>query len=162
VANETLMTMVLSVVTDQFSVLKKGNVAGNVYRVQSDEPVPVYDTPGRSSLVMLRMKPGALLVGFSDPGEMRQICTADQSFGYIKRTVKLVPVQGLDPEGLYDAETRAAAEAALPPIDEMGSAHAAQQIRAKRNQQYFMIGFVLFVILGMLMVVMITSAKPVK
>ncbi|MGO9258433.1 MAG: hypothetical protein ACLQU1_19265 [Bryobacteraceae bacterium] len=161
-AEETLLTIALSVVTDQFKTLKKGNVAGNVYRMLGDEPVPVYDSPAKGSQVMLRLKPGALLVGFSDPGEMRQINTAGQMFGYIKRSVKLVPVAGLDPEGLYDPEKRAAVEAALPPLDEMGSAHAAEQIRTKRNQNYFMIGFVLFVLLGIVTVVMLTSGTPVK
>jgi hypothetical protein len=154
--------MALSVVTDQFKILKKGNVAGNVYRVLADEPVLVYDSPARGSPVMLRLKPGALLVGFSDPGELRQINTADQMFGYIKRSVKLVPVAGLDPEGLYDPEKRAAVEAALPPLDEMGSAHAAEQSRTKRNQNYFMIGFVLVVLLGIVTVVMLSSGTPVK
>ncbi len=109
-ADETLLTIALSVVTDRFKVLKEGNVAGSVYRVLADEPVPVYDTPTHGSQVMVRLKPGALLVGFSDPGEMRQINTAGQMFGYIKRSVKLVPVAGLDPEGLYDPEKRAAVE----------------------------------------------------
>ncbi len=161
-AEETLLTIALSVVTDQFKTLKKGNVAGNVYRMLGDEPVPVYDSPAKGSQVMLRLKPGALLVGFSDPGEMRQINTAGQMFGYIKRSVKLVPVGGLDPEGLYDPERRAAVEATLPPMEEMGSAHAAEQSRTKRNQQYFMIAFVLVIILGILLVVMLSSAKPVK
>ena len=99
VPEETLLTIALSVVTDQFKVLKKGNVTGNVYRLMAEEAVPLYDSPTRGANVMRRLRPGSLLVGFGDPGEMRQINTADQFFGYIKRSVKLVPVQGLDPRG---------------------------------------------------------------
>ena len=161
-AEETLLTIALSVVTDQFKTLKQGNTAGSVYRVLADEPVPVYDLPGRGSPVMVRLKPGALLVGFSDPGEMRQVNTANQQFGYIKRSVKLVPVEGLDPEELYDPEKRAAVEAALPPVDEMGTVHATENSRTKRTQHYFMIGFVIVLILGILLVVMLAPATPVK
>ena len=159
---ETLLKIAFSVVTDQFKVLKKGNVAGNVYRLLSEQPVALYDSPTRGAHIMRRLKPGTLVVGFSDPGEMRQINTADQIFGYIKRSVKLLPVPGLDAEGLYDAEKRAAVEATLPPLDQMGLAFSAAEISNKRNQKYFMMGFVVLILLGLLSVLVFSPASPAK
>lgn len=161
-ADETLLKIAMSVVTDQFKVLKNGNVSGNVYRLVAEKPVPLYDSPTRGSHIMRRITPGALVVGFSDPGEMRQINTADQLFGYINRSVKLVPVQGLDPDSLYDPEKRAAVESTLPPLDQMGTAFADKQVRTKRNQQLFMMGFVLLIILGLLSVFLHSPTPPVK
>lgn len=156
------MSIALSVVTDQFKVLKNGNVAGSVYRLLAEQPVPLYEAPTRGANVMRRLKPGSLVVGYSDPGEMRQVNTADQVFGYIKRTVRLVPVQGLDPEGLYDPERRAAVEATLPPVEQMGSAFAIQQSRTKRNQNFFMMGFVLLILLGLGSVLLHSPVPGVK
>jgi hypothetical protein len=163
VAEETLLTIALSAVTDQFKVLKNGNTAGHVYRLMAGETVPVYDSPGPGANIMRRLKPGVLLVGFNDPGPLRQVCTIDQTFGYIKRTWKLVPVGGIDPEGLYDPEKRAAFESGLPSPEEMLAAYTAEQSRTKRNQQYFMIGFVAFILLGIMTTVLLHSpAVPVK
>lgn len=160
---KTLFGIVLSVVTEQFKVLKNGNVSGNVYRLQAKEPVPVYDSPMPNANIMRRLKPGCLLVGYSDPGKMRQINTADQLFGYIRRTVTLLPVQGLDAEGLYDPERRAAVESALPPLDQMGSAYVTEQTRNRRNQYCFMMAFAMVILLGMVTTALIHShAVPVK
>jgi hypothetical protein len=156
------MDIALSVVTDQFKVLKQGNVAGRVYRLLSKETVPLYDSPTSGAHVMRKLKPGTLLVGFSDPGEMRQVNTADQLFGYIKRSAKLVPVAGLAAVELYDDEKRRAVEATLPPIDQMGLAHAAAESRTKRNQNLFMMGFVLLIVLGLLSMVVLSPASPAK
>jgi len=162
-AEETLLTIACSVVTDQFKTLKDGDVAGKVYRMLADEPVPVYESPMANAQIMLRLQPGALIVAFSDPWEMRQINTADQTFGYIKRTVKLVPVKGLDPDGLYDPAKRAAVESTLPPVDQMGCAYATQLDQTKRDQKWFMVGFVIVILLGILAKVMLHShAVPVK
>jgi hypothetical protein len=160
--DETLLTIAMSVVTDQFKVLKTGNVAGSVYRLLAEGPVSVYESPTRGAHVMRKLKPGTLVVAFSDPGELRQINTADQVFGYIKRTVKLLPVPGLDAEGLYDAERRAMVESTLPPLDRMESDYEASQRRTKRNQHYFMIGFVLVILLSLATVFLHAPAAPVK
>jgi hypothetical protein len=162
VAEQTLISIAFSVVTDQFKVLKHGNVAGNVYRLMASEAVPLYESPTKGASVMRRMKPGALLVGYSDPGEMRQVSTHDQMFGYIKRSVKLLPVAGLNAEGLYDPEKRAAVEATLPPLAAMGSAHDCEEIRTKRNQKLFMMGFILLIIMGLCSVLLHSPATPVK
>jgi hypothetical protein len=63
------------------------------------------------------VKPGALLVAFADAGKMRQVNTADQTFGYIDRSVKLAAMDVLIPDEVYDPAARAAAEAALPALD---------------------------------------------
>src|SRR5205807_6669516 len=99
--------MAMSSVAKPFNSLKHGNVQGRVYRILSDQPVPLFDMPGPKSPVMLRLKPGSMVVAVSDPGEMRQVNTADQQFGYMARSVKLVPVPGLEPDGRYDPEKRA-------------------------------------------------------
>jgi len=162
VPDETLLTIAMSVVTDQFKVLKTGNVSGSVYRIYAEKPVPIYDSPASGAHVMRKLKPGALVVGFSDPGELRQINTADQVFGYIDRAVKLLPVEGLNAEGLYDAEKRAAVESTLPPLDQMSSAYAAEQRRAKLIQKGFMIGFVLLIFLSLVIAALHSPAAAGK
>jgi len=161
VANESLLTIALAPVTDQFKALKNANMAGSVYRVFAEEPVSMYDAPGEGANMMRRLAPGALVVGFSDPGEMRQINTADQVFGYIKRSVRLLPVEGLDPESLYDPEKRAAVESTLPPLEQMQSAWVAREARTRRNQKLFMAAFVLLILLGLLST-LLHSPAPVK
>ncbi len=101
---------------DELTSFNRGNPMGRVHRVISRESVPVYETASLSAPVLARVKSGALLVAFDDPGKMRQINTADQTFGYIERSVRLAPMN-LIPEELYDPAARAAAEAALPPLD---------------------------------------------
>ena len=59
------------------------------------------------------VQPGALIVVFDDPGAMRQVNTADQTFGYLGRGVKLHAVDNLIPAEVYDPHLRAAAEAKL-------------------------------------------------
>jgi len=154
--------MPLSIITDQFKTLKRADLGGKVYRLLTEEPVPVYDLPLLSAPVMRRLQPGSLLVGFSDPGEMRQINTANQDFGYIKRSVTLLPVEGLNPEGLYDPERRAVVESALPSLEEMAAAYATQQTRAKRKQYCFMIALFLVILLGVLIVLTWSPPVPAK
>jgi heat shock protein HtpX len=101
---------------DELASFNRGNPMGRVYRVLAVEPVPVYETPSHQAAVLTKIKPGALVVGFDDPGKMRQINTADQTFGYIERSVKLLAMGLLIPDEVYDAKARAAAEAALPPL----------------------------------------------
>jgi heat shock protein HtpX len=101
---------------DELAVLNQGNVMGRVYRVVTDAPVPVYDLQSATSATVASVKPGSLIVVFDDPGKMRQVNTADQTFGYMDRKVKLVPVNHVIPAEVYDAKLRAAAEAALPPL----------------------------------------------
>ncbi|HTX40060.1 MAG TPA: M48 family metalloprotease [Bryobacteraceae bacterium] len=102
---------------DELASFNRGNPMGRVYRVLAMEPVPVYETPNTHSPVLTRVKPGSLLVGFDDPGKMRQVNTAEQTFGYIDRSIKLAAMDPLVPEEVYDPASRAAAEAALPPLN---------------------------------------------
>ncbi len=95
---------------DELASFNRGNPMGRVYRLMSTTPVPVYETPSLHSSVLTRVKPGSLLVAFDDPGKMRQINTADQTFGYIERSVKLAAMEMVIPEEVYDHTARA-----LPP-----------------------------------------------
>ncbi len=160
-ADQTLVKIALSTVTDQFKVLKHGNVAGTVHRMLAEEPVPLYESPAKNANIMRRMTPGCLVVVFSDPGELRQINTADQTFGYIARSVKLVPVAGIDPEGLYDPEKRAALEATLPPMQEMGAAHETKVSVDRRNQMFFMVGLLFLALMAIVTMFLVSpAAKP--
>jgi len=159
---ETLVTLAMSVVTDQFKALKHGNVTGSVFRLMAEDVVPLYDCPTKGANVMRKLKPGALLVAFSDPGPMRQVNTADQVFGYIPRTAKLLPVTGIDADGLYDPEKRAAAEAALPPIEDMCAAQAATEKRARFHQNLFVVGMVAVFLLAVLTIFLTSPAVPKK
>lgn len=102
---------------DKLASFNRGNPMGRVYRVLAMEPILVYETPSTQSPVLARVKPGSLLVAFDDPGKMRQVNTAEQTFGYIDRSIKLAAMDPLVPEEVYDPASRAAAEAALPPLD---------------------------------------------
>jgi len=150
--------MVISFLTAPFQILRNGQVGGSVYRVHAEEPVPIYDSPIPESLVLVRVKPGALIVAFDDPGKLRQVNTPDQSFGYIRRSVKLLPVDIIDPEGLYDPETRAAAEAKLPSLDEMSAAYDARERRNRQAKIYFMVALGVVILLSVLAVVLRSPA----
>jgi heat shock protein HtpX len=102
---------------DELASFNRGNPMGRVYRLMASAPVPVYETSRPNSPVLARVKPGALLVAFADGGKMRQVNTADQTFGYIDRSVKLVAMDVLIPDEVYSPAARAAAEAALPALD---------------------------------------------
>jgi heat shock protein HtpX len=102
---------------DELASFNRGNPMGRVHRVLARCPVAIFETPSANSAVLARVKPGALVVLFDSPGKMRQINTADQTFGYIDRSVKLAAMDLLIPDELYDPAARAAAEAALPPLD---------------------------------------------
>ena len=105
---------------DELDHLNRGNPMGRVFRVIASEPVPVYhdDTgSGATPMVTTRIKPGALIVAFDDISKMRQINTADETFGYIDRSVKLVHLDNVIPAEIYDPKYRAAVEAKLPPLD---------------------------------------------
>jgi len=113
----------------------------------------VYDTPSTSSQVLARVQPGALLVVFDDPGSMRQVNTAEQTFGYMERTVTLAPVNNMIPAEVYDPRLRAAAEAALPSVSAAlaGAAAAAPVMGGlTRSQLYIVLGFGGAVFAGML------------
>jgi hypothetical protein len=101
---------------DELAALNQGNLMGRVYRVASREAAPVYDLQNIESAVVARVDPGSLIVVFDDPGQMRQVNTARQIFGYMPRSIKLVPVDRMIPAEVYDPKLRAAAEAALPPL----------------------------------------------
>jgi len=101
---------------DELASFNRGNPMGRVYRLVSPTAVPVYETPATTSPVLTRIQPGALVVVFDNPGKMRQINTADQTFGYIERPAKLIPMDMLIPEEVYDTVARAAAEASLPAL----------------------------------------------
>jgi hypothetical protein len=141
------MDILFSLVEKPFKTLKVGNVNGQVYRLFAEKPVPVYQMPVPGARVMKWIKPGSLLVGFHDPGEMRQVNTPDEVFGYITRSVTLLPVEGLNPEALYDPVRLAAAESALPALEEMAQAYAIQRIRNNRSQYLYTIGAVVVLVI---------------
>jgi len=106
---------------DELASFNRGNPGGRVYRLVASQPFPVYENPTPqhthdAMVVLTRVKPGALLVAFDDPGKMRQVNTADQTFGYMERSAKLVVVPNMIPAEVYDPVARAAAEANLPPL----------------------------------------------
>jgi heat shock protein HtpX len=73
---------------DELSLLNAGNISGRACRV-GDTGTPLYDKPDRRSEVLARIAPGQLLVAFDDPGAFRQVITADHTFGYIPRSIRL-------------------------------------------------------------------------
>ena len=109
--------MPADVAQDEFAALCQGNPMGRVFRVLAREPVAVYDQPNSGSEVVAYLQPGKLAVAFDDPGPFCQVNTADWTFGYIPRSVELLPIPDLIPAEVYDSKSRAAAEARLPPLD---------------------------------------------
>jgi heat shock protein HtpX len=149
----TIETAVTLGAHDELAALNQGNLMGRVYRLLTESSVPVYDTPSTSSQVLARVQPGALLVVFDDPGSMRQVNTAEQTFGYMERTVTLAPVNNMIPAEVYDPRLRAAAEAALPSVSAAlaGAAAAAPVMGGlTRSQLYIVLGFGGAVFAGML------------
>lgn len=120
---------------DELAGLNQGNPMGRVFRVLASEPVPLYDDvrPGVAPVVTAHIQPGALIVAFDDPGKMRQVNTADQTFGYIAHSVKLVALENVIPAEIYDPKTRAAAEAKLPPIEAVAVRGTPQAVVPKSN-----------------------------
>ncbi len=144
---------------DELAALNQGNPMGRVFRVIASEPVPVYDDirPGVPPMVTARIQPGALIVAFDDPGKMRQVNTADQTFGYIAHLVKLVPLENVIPAEIYDPKTRAAVEAKLPPLDAVAVRATPQAVApsssALTTTQIFIAAAVfVFVVVAMLVV----------
>jgi len=120
--------------------------------------VPVYDQANTTSAVLARVKPGSLIVVFDDPGKMRQVNTADQTFGYLARSVKLAPVNNVIPAEVYDPKLRAAAEAALPPLSAMTMpAQAAVAGGLSRSQICVAIGFGGVVFAAMMMALLLLA-----
>ena len=110
---------------DELAALNQGNVMGRVYRVLSGAPAPVYETGSTQSCRIGLVEPGSLIVAFDDPGPMRQVNTANQTFGYMERCVKLQPVDHVIPAEVYDPRLRAAAEAKLEALLRAGPEPAA-------------------------------------
>lgn len=136
---------------DELASLNQGNPMGRVFRVADSEPVPVYEAirPGIPPLVCARIKPGALIVAFDDAGKMRQVNTADETFGYIARSVKLVPLENVIPAEIYDPKTRAALEAKLPPLDAVAVRATPQAMTPKSGAlttTHIIIAVVVFVV----------------
>ncbi|HTS64334.1 MAG TPA: M48 family metallopeptidase [Candidatus Acidoferrales bacterium] len=143
---------------DELALLNQGNLMGRVYRVLSESAVPVYDQANTTSAVLARVKPGSLIVVFDDPGKMRQVNTADQTFGYLARSVKLAPVNNVIPAEVYDPKLRAAAEAALPPLSAMTMpAQAAVAGGLSRSQICVAIGFGGVVFAAMMMALLLLA-----
>jgi hypothetical protein len=116
--------------------------------------VPVYDLSNKSSAVIARVQPGSLLVVFDDPGKMRQVNTADQTFGYIDRAIKLSPVNHMIPAEVYDPKMRAAAEAALPVLGAVELPESAGVGGLTRGQLFTVLGFGGIVFAGMMMLLL--------
>ncbi len=144
---------------DELAALNQGNPMGRVFRMIASEPVPLYDDirPGVPPMVTARIQPGALIVAFDDPGKMRQVNTAGQTFGYIAHSVKLVPLENVIPAEIYDPKTRATVEARLPPLDAVAVRAAPQAVAPKSNaltstQIFIAAAVFLFVVVAMLVV----------
>lgn len=144
-------------VHDELAALNQGNLMGRVYRVIADAPVPVYDLANKTSAVMGRVNPGSLLVVFDDPGAMRQVNTADQTFGYMDRSVKIVPINNLIPAEVYDPKLRAAAEAALPPLSVEAASPVTLILGLSRTQIYFAAAFGGFVFAGLMIMLLLVD-----
>jgi heat shock protein HtpX len=141
---------------DELAALNQGNLLGRVYRVVSPEPVAVYDLQDTKSAVLARVKPGSLIVVFDDPGKMRQVNTADQTFGYLDRSVKLAPVNHVIPAEVYDPKLRAAVEAALPPLSAaLQPVEPAVVAGLSRAQVFIALGFAGAVFAGMLVLLVV-------
>lgn len=146
---------------DELAAMNQGNLMGRVYRVISSQPVPIYDLSNTNSGVMARVKPGALIVVFDDPGKMRQVNTADQTFGYLDRSVKLQPMNNIIPAEVYDPKLLAKLEAALPPLSatvnpvQAGSEGTQAATGLSRTQIYIALGFGGAVFAGMLMLLVV-------
>jgi hypothetical protein len=84
---------------------------------------------------------------FDDPGKMRQVNTADQTFGYIDRKVKLQPMNNIIPAEVYDPKLYAAAEARLAPLSatvkpaQVAPSATAGALGLSRTQLYIALGF---------------------
>jgi heat shock protein HtpX len=111
-----LAQQAMEVTTHSGSPLTQGNPMGRVFRVLAEAPVPVHDHPDAGSFVVAHLQPGQLVVAFDDLGPFREVNTAEETFGYISRSVKLLPVPDLIPAEVYNPQSRAAAEARLVPL----------------------------------------------
>jgi hypothetical protein len=131
---------------DELAALNQGNVMGRVYRVMAAHPIPVYETPVPNACKLAMVMPGSFIVAFDDPGRMRQINTAEQTFGYIGRNVKLAAVDHMIPAEVYDPRLRTAAEMRL------GALTAEQASPEKRplsiRQMAIVLGFGVLVFAG--------------
>ncbi|MGO9260410.1 MAG: M48 family metalloprotease [Bryobacteraceae bacterium] len=140
---------------DELASFNRGNPMGRVYRLMATGPVAVYETPSPQSPVLARVKPGALLVAFDDAGKMRQVNTADQTFGYIDRSVKMAPMDVLIPDEVYDPAARAAAEAALPALHAVPAPAPKRQPQGLTTDQILLaVGLGLLVFGGMFLALM--------
>lgn len=102
---------------DEISVLTAGNPMGRVFRVLS--ATSIYDRPDVRSFIVARVKAGALLVVFDDPGRFRQVLTPDQTFGYMPASVKIQKVDML-PAEIHDPAARAAVESSPIALQAVG------------------------------------------
>ena len=136
---------------DELSVLNQGNVTGRVYRVTANQPVAVYEMANLQACRVATVQPGALIVVFDDPGRMRQVNTADQTFGYIERSVELKPVDDLIPAEVYDPSLRASAEAKLARANAAEAVPAPPKAPLSVRQMAIALGFGVAVFAGMLL-----------
>jgi heat shock protein HtpX len=148
-----------SAARDELAALNSGNPMGRVFRVHAAEPVILYDDvrPGIPPMKIGTINPGALIVAFDDPGKLRQVTTANETFGYIDRSVKLVQLDNVVPAELYDPKLRAAVEAKLPPLDAAAMRTDAQPVsKTLSNTELFIAAGLVFLIVltGLLAVLM--------
>jgi hypothetical protein len=137
----------------ELGVFSQGNPMGRVFRLVASAPVPLYDTPSPKSPTLAHIPPGSLVVGFDDPSRMQQICTADETFGYIARSVRLMALPDLMPAEVYDPKLRAAAEArilASKPAPSPGPAPSASAGVLTRRQLVMAVVFGVVVFAGFL------------
>ena len=147
---------------DELDSVNRGNPVGRVFRVIASEPVLLYDNdcPSAAPMVLARIQPGALIVAFDDPGQMRQVNTADETSGYVDRNVKLMPIDTAIPAEVYDPKARAALEAKLPPLDLIAvraGSPAARSNTLTRRQLWIAAAVFVGVVLGTLAVLKLAS-----
>jgi len=110
---------------DEISVLTAGNPMGRVFRVLSE--TSIYDRPDVRSFIVARVRAGALLVVFDDPGRFRQVLTPDQTFGYMPASVRIQKIDML-PAEIHDPAARAAAESAAVAAQAVVQAAASRRL----------------------------------
>jgi heat shock protein HtpX len=109
---------------DELTVLANADSRQRVYRVLGSVPVAVYERDDPTASVVTRLPPGALLVVFDYGNKMRQVLTANQTFGYIPRAAKLERVD-MHPNEVFDSAIQAKTQS--PPAPQPTAQSQAQQ-----------------------------------
>lgn len=147
---------------DELALITSGNPMGRVCRVLGDGS-PLYDQDSTTSMVLTHVKTGDLLVVFDDPGKMRQVITANQTFGYLPFAVKLQRVDMM-PAEIHSADAQEKARAAteqpkaLPSVS-MAAPAAVTRFGLTTQQIFVCAGFGLVVFAGLLVALLEFGGK---